>query len=146
MPDTALPRGHILGFDFGFRRIGVAIGQTATRTATALETVRHGKSPDWQAIDRLVSEWKPALLLVGLPTGAEGEATDMSRAARRFGNALRQRYALDIVFADERLSSRAAASEFVESRARGNLRRKDASQLDAVAARIILENWLQSGA
>jgi len=146
MPDTALPRGHILGFDFGFRRIGVAIGQTATRTATALETVRHGKSPDWQAIDRLVNEWKPALLLVGLPIGAEGEATDMSRAARRFGNTLHQRYSLDVLFADERLSSHAAASQFIESRARGNLRRKDAGQLDAMAARIILENWLQSGA
>jgi len=146
MPDTALTRGYVLGFDFGLRRIGVAIGQTATHTASALETVRHGKSPDWQAIDRLVSEWKPALLLVGLPLGAEGENTDMSRAAQRFGNALHQRYSLEVVFADERLSSHAAESQFVELRASGSLRRKDAGQLDAVAARIILENWLQSGA
>jgi len=146
MPDTALPRGYILGFDFGLRRIGVAIGQTATRTASALETVRHGQSPDWQAIDRLVNEWKPALFLVGLPLGAEGEETDMSRAARRFGAALRNRYALDVAFADERLSSQAAASRFADLRASGNLRQKDAKQLDAVAARLILENWLQSQA
>jgi len=144
MPDTALSRGYILGFDFGLRRIGVAIGQTATHTASALETVRHGKSPDWQAIDRLVNEWKPALLLVGLPLGAEGEETEMSRAARRFGAALHKRYSLDVAFADERLSSQAAASRFVELRASGNLRQKDAKQLDAAAARLILENWLQS--
>jgi len=144
MPDTALPSGYILGFDFGLRRIGVAIGQTATHTASVLETVRNGKSPDWAAIDRLVSEWAPTLLLVGLPLGAEGEETEMSRITRRFGAALQKRYSLEIAFADERLSSQAAASEFVEQRASGNLRRKDASQLDAMAARIFLENWLQS--
>jgi putative Holliday junction resolvase len=144
MPDTAVPRGYILGFDFGMRRIGVAIGQTATHTASALETVRHGTSPDWQAIDRLVGEWKPVLLLVGLPLGKEGEETDMSRAAQRFGAALRNRYLLDVAFADERLSSYAAASRFVELRASGKLRQKDAKQLDAAAARLILENWLQA--
>jgi putative Holliday junction resolvase len=144
MPDTALPRGYILGFDFGSRRIGVAIGQTATYTASALETVRHGKSPDWPAIDRLVSEWGPTILLVGLPLGADGEETDMSMAARRFGATLHERYTLEVAFADERLTSQAAASRFIELRASGNLRRKDAGQLDAVAARMILENWLQS--
>ena len=66
MPETVIPRGYILGFDFGFRRIGVAVGQFTTMTATSLETVHHGKTPDWAVIDRLVSEWKPALLLVGL--------------------------------------------------------------------------------
>lgn len=144
MPDTALPSGYILGFDFGLRRIGVAVGQTATHTASALETVRNGKSPDWAAIDRLVSEWAPTLLLVGLPLGADGEETEMSRTTRRFGKALQKRYSLEIAFADERLSSQAAANEFAEQRASGNLRRKDASQLDAVAARIFLDNWLQS--
>ncbi|MBT8064504.1 MAG: Holliday junction resolvase RuvX, partial [Gammaproteobacteria bacterium] len=65
MPETAIPGGYILGFDFGLRRIGVAVGQTATHTASSLETVRNGKTPDWPAIDRLVKEWKPSLLLVG---------------------------------------------------------------------------------
>jgi putative Holliday junction resolvase len=144
MPETALPGGNVLGFDFGLRRIGIAIGQTATYTASALETVRHGKSPDWQAIDRLVGEWDPKVLLVGLPLDAQGEETDMSRAARRFGAALHQRYSQQVVFADERLTSQAAASRFIELRANGKLRRKDAGQLDAVAARIILENWFLS--
>lgn len=144
MPETAIFRGYVLGFDFGMRRIGVAVGQTTTRTANSLETVSHGREPDWSAIDRLVREWKPALLLVGLPLGTEGDETDMSRAARRFGNALKQRYDLEVVYADERFSSRTAESRFAELRAGGERRRKHAAQLDAMAAQIILENWLQS--
>jgi putative Holliday junction resolvase len=144
MPEPALPRGYILGFDFGLRRIGVAVGQTATHTASSLETVSHGREPDWIAIARLVNEWKPATLLVGLPLGPEGEETEMSKAARRFGAALNKRFSLAVAYADERLSSRAAKDRFAALRASGSLRRKDASQLDAMAAQIILENWLQS--
>lgn len=139
-----MPSGYILGFDFGLRRIGVAIGQTTTHTANPLETVRHAATPDWPAIERLVREWKPVLLLVGLPLGADGEETDMSRAARRFGADLNKRFELDVAYADERLTSHAAASRFTEQRASGNARRKDSARLDAVAAQIILENWLQS--
>ena len=144
MPDAALPRGYILGFDFGLRRIGVAIGQTTTHTASSLETVSHGREPDWIAIARLVKEWKPATLLVGLPLGPDGEETDMSKTARRFGAALQKRFSIEVAYADERLSSRAAEDRFAELRAGGRARRKDASQLDAMAAQIILENWLQS--
>jgi putative Holliday junction resolvase len=144
MPENALPHGHILSFDFGLRRIGVAVGQTATDTASSLETVSHRREPDWVAIDRLVKEWKPSTLLVGLPLGPEGEETEMSKAARRFGAALQKRFSLDLAFANERLSSRAARERFVELRASGSVRRKGVSQLDAMAAQIILENWLQS--
>jgi putative Holliday junction resolvase len=144
MPETAVPRGYILGFDYGLRRIGVAVGQFTTMTASSLETVGHGKTPDWAVIDRLVREWKPALLLVGLPLGMNGDETDMSRAARKFGARLHDRYSLDVNFADERLSSRAAESRFAELRAQGSLKRKHARKLDAMAAQIILENWIQS--
>jgi len=145
MPDTALLSGYILAFDFGLRRIGTAIGQFATMTASSLDTVSHGKAPDWSAIDRLVKEWKPAQLLVGLPLGAEGEETVMSRAARKFGVQLGARYALPVNFADERLSSHAAQYRFSQLRASGTLRRKHTKKLDSMAAQIILENWLQSG-
>jgi putative Holliday junction resolvase len=144
MPETAVPRGYILGFDFGLRRIGVAVGQFTTMTATSLETVGHGKTPDWAVIDRLVREWKPALLLVGLPLDKNGDETDMSRTARKFGATLHDRYSLDVSFADERLSSLAAESRFAELRAQGSLKKKHARQLDAMAAQIILENWIQS--
>jgi putative Holliday junction resolvase len=144
MPESAIPSGYILCFDFGMRRIGVAIGQTATYTANSLQTVSHRQKPDWPAIDRLVTEWKPSTLLVGLPLGADGEETAMSKAARNFGTALQKRYSLDTKFADERLSSRAAAERFAERRASGELRRKDSAQLDAMAAQVILESWLGS--
>jgi putative Holliday junction resolvase len=144
MPEPALPRGYILCFDFGLRRIGVAIGQTATFTANSLETVSHRQKPDWPAIDRLVAEWKPSLFLVGLPLGPDGDETDMCRHARSFGRELKKRYSLDTQFADERLSSVAAGERFVQGRASGVLRRKDASKLDAMAAQVILESWLES--
>jgi putative Holliday junction resolvase len=83
-------------------------------------------------------------LLVGLPLGPEGDETEMSKAARQFGAQLAARYSLPVEFADERLTSRAAESRFIELRARGELRRKNADQLDAISAQIILENWLQS--
>jgi putative Holliday junction resolvase len=144
MPESAVPRGYILAFDFGLRRIGMAIGQATTQTASALKTVSNGSEPDWAAVDRLVGEWRPQMLVVGLPLGAEGEETEMSAAARRFGSALRARYDLNVEYADERLTSRAAGGRFAELRAAGQLRRKDAGQLDAISAQIILENWLQS--
>jgi putative Holliday junction resolvase len=144
MPEPTLPRGYILGFDFGLRRIGVAVGQTATHTASSLETVSHAREPDWTAITRLVKEWRPTTLLVGLPLGPDGEETDMSKVARRFGAALQKRFSLEVSYADERLSSRAAEDRFADLRASGRARRKDAKQLDAMAAQIILENWLQS--
>ncbi len=144
MPEAAAVSGYILSFDFGFRRIGVAVGQTLTSTASALETVSHGQKPDWAAIDRLVKEWRPALMLVGLPLGADGEETDMSKAARAFGAVLNERYSKPVDFIDERLTSRAAEERFAQARAAGSARRKDAAQLDAVAAQVICENWLQS--
>jgi len=144
MPERALPRGYILAFDFGLRRIGVAVGQATTLSASPLETIANGRQPDWSAIDRIVREWRPVHCVVGLPLGPEGDETDMSRAARRFGGELGKRHALDVDFADERLTSRAAEARFAELRAGGLARRKNADQLDAISAQIILENWLQS--
>lgn len=144
MPEAAPVSGYILAFDFGLRRIGVAVGQTLTGTASALQTVSHGRVPDWAAIERLVREWKPTLLLVGLPLGAEGDETDMSKAARRFGKQVGKRFELPVDYVDERLTSRVAEARFAERRAAGTARRKDASQLDAMAAQVICENWLRS--
>lgn len=144
MPDPETILGTLLGFDFGFRRIGVAVGQTATCTASALVTVRHSDQPDWQAIGNLIREWKPAALVVGLPLDMEGMETEMSRAARQFAAEMGKRFEKPICFIDERLTSVAAGEQFAEARSQGRARRKDARKLDAMAAKIILENWLQS--
>ncbi len=148
VPDSApaaWPEGTWLGFDFGMRRIGVAVGQTATRTASPLVVVRHGDAgPDWPHLDRLIDEWRPAGLVVGLPLGKDGEPTPMSKRARAFGERLAEHASLPIAWCDERLSSRDAERRFAANRAAGSARRRDAAQIDAMAAAIILENWLQS--
>lgn len=143
-PEDANTSGTLLSFDFGHRRIGVAVGQTFTGTANALAVVPVASQVDWPAIDLIVKEWKPAALIVGLPLGADGEETDMSRDARGFGARLKKRFKLAVFFEDERLTSFGAEERFVAARARGSMRRKDAALKDAMAAQIILENWLQS--
>ncbi len=156
MPDRiaspAIPSGYVLCFDFGLRRIGTAVGQATTRTASSLETVSNGQgkvgsggqAPDWAAITRLVKEWKPSQFLVGLPLDTDGNETEMSLQARRFGALLQERFARPCSYSDERFSSQAAEERFVALRASGQARRKDAKQLDSVAAQLILQNWLQS--
>lgn len=144
MPELEFPSGTFLGFDFGKRRIGVAVGQGTTRTASALTTVSNGAEPDWQAISKLVLDWRPAGLVVGLPVDEEGQDTKMSGLATDFGRALESRYKIPVFYMDERLTSSEAGGQFVEARAQGRARRKDIGRLDAVAAKIILENWLQS--
>jgi putative Holliday junction resolvase len=145
MPEPAVPEGTWLGFDFGLRRIGVAVGQNTTRTATALATLSHNEQPDWAALEQLLAEWKPVGLVVGLPLDREGRDTDMSRAARRFGARLEEKFACRVFFIDERLTSVTAGAQFAQARSEGRARRKDGRKLDAAAARIILENWLQAG-
>ena len=144
MPDHRSPRGYLLAFDFGLKRIGVAVGQTLTGQARPLVTLAAARGPDWAGLERVVDEWRPALLIVGLPLDTEGGETDMSKAARAFGADLARRTGVDVDFFDERLSSHQAEGRFAELRAAGALRRKDADQVDALAAQIILENWLQS--
>jgi putative Holliday junction resolvase len=145
MPDGKIRlTGTLLAFDFGHRRIGVAVGQTLTRSANALAVVAVTGKPDWQAITAIISEWKPVALVVGLPLAVDGGETGMSGDARRFGRQLEGRYGVPVLFEDERLTSFSAGQRFVDARARGHMRRKDAALKDATAAQIILENWLQS--
>ncbi len=133
--------GVLLGFDYGLRRIGVAVGQTLTASATALATVaaRDGK-PDWEAISRLIAEWRPAALVVGLPCNMDGTPHDMTARARRFGNQLAGRYNLPVHTVDERLTSFEAE---LEMRSAGSGK---GTAVDPLAARLILQSWLDSHA
>ncbi len=144
MSRQEIPLGHLLGFDFGKKRIGVAVGQARTGTASALGTANNGDRPDWAVIDRWIGEWHPELLVIGLPLSADGEETPMSAQARRFGEQLSKRSGVAVDYFDERLTSDDASRRFAEMRAAGGARRKDAARLDAMAAKLILENWLQS--
>jgi len=142
--DNKRPTGTLLAFDFGHRRIGVAVGQTLTGSASALAVMPVASKPDWQKISEIIDEWKPAGLVVGLPLAADGGETSMSESARRFGRQLGGRFRLPVWFEDERLTSFSAEQRFVEARSGGNKRRKDAALKDAMAAQIILESWLQA--
>jgi putative Holliday junction resolvase len=129
----------LLGFDYGRKRIGVAVGQRLTATATALATIRarDGK-PDWPAISRLVAEWKPDALVVGIPYHMDGSEQDMTRHAQRFCRQLEGRYGLPVHRAEERLSS-----YIVET---GLPSGADRRKLDPLAAQVILQDWLQQHA
>lgn len=133
----------LLGFDFGMRRLGVAVGQQVTMSARPLETVavQQGK-PDWSRVDALVAEWNPSALVVGLPLQLDGSEQAITTAARSFATTLGQRTGRCVHFCDERFSSREAATRFAAQRQAGTKRRRHADNLDAMAAAVILESWL----
>jgi putative Holliday junction resolvase len=137
----------VLAFDVGSRLTGVAIGNRLTASARPLATLpmREG-SPDWQQLDRLHATWQPETLVVGLPLRLDGSEQPASRVARQFAAALGARYGLPVVFEDERDSSREAAQRFAQGRAAGSRRRSQRATIDADAAAIILERWLQHSA
>jgi putative Holliday junction resolvase len=119
-------------FDFGKKRIGVAVGQTLTNTASPLCTVQVKKGlPDWDNITDLIEKWQPSALIVGKPLNMDGTGQKMTTAANQFTKQLQERYNLPVYQADERLSS-------YEARQRKN----SDSDLDPVAAQAILETWL----
>jgi putative Holliday junction resolvase len=124
---------RLLGFDFGEKNIGVAVGQMVTCTAQPLTSLRSrdGK-PDWSAIASLVGDWKPDALVVGIPYHMDGNRQPMTDAAERFCRQLEGRFGLPVHTADERLSSRQAASRQLDGK----------EDIDALAAQIILESWM----
>jgi len=145
-PDASLtpPAELILAFDFGQRRIGVAVGNTETRTATAIGVLPAHGAPDWNAVARCIREWSPDRALVGLPYNMDGSETVLTAACRDFAAQLSKRYALPVDLVDERLTSAAAAAELREARRSGaRKRRVRRADVDANAARLILETWLR---
>ena len=144
MPTSSSGAPHIvLAFDFGRRRIGVACGDTVSRTAAPLAAVPAGSAgPRWEVIEALLREWQPALAVVGLPYNVDGSDSAMTSAAREFAAELGHRCMLQVVLVDERYSSREAEGRLKAARASGlRLRRVLKADVDAAAACIILERW-----
>jgi putative Holliday junction resolvase len=137
--------GVYLAFDYGTKRIGVAIGDAVTRAARGLGAVPQ----DWKQIGRLLADWSPAACIVGLPLGEDGGEQAITRQAREFARELQQRYPGPVHLCDERYSSRSARDDLRGARAAGLLKRRvRQGDKDSAAARIILEQWLaeQQGA
>lgn len=136
-----------MAFDFGLRRIGVAVGNRLLATANALSTLHSpADGPDYDAIGRLVDEWRPARLIVGAPLGLDGKATAMSRATDRFAKQLVARFALPVERIDERHTSVEAADMIRTARRAGRRRRARAEDVDKLAAQVILRSWLDRNA
>lgn len=132
--------GVVMGFDFGTRKIGVAIGNTVTRTARPLRTLHEEASqPRFAALAALIEEWQPVLLVVGRPVHADGTEHTLTRQADRFARRLRERFRLPVEAADERYTTQVAESVRRGGRAAGN-----PPDRDAVAAQIILQSWFDS--
>lgn len=132
MPERAART--VLAFDFGLRRIGVAVGEPELRTAHPLAAVSR-----FEEIQSLISEWQPAALVVGRPTSAQGEPHKMTRQAEDFARRLERRFKLPVARVDERFSSVEA-----ESRLRGTRAKK--SEVDSVAAQLLLEQYFDEAA
>ena len=128
--------GVVIGFDFGLRRIGVAIGQTITQPASP-ETIVKSKDgkPDWAHITQLFQAWNPVAIVVGLPMRLDGSEQALTQPARKFGQRLSGRYQRPVFYMEEQLSSIAAESRQLKQ-----------THIDDHAAQIILENWLQANA
>ena len=126
----------VLGFDFGTRWIGVAVGQTLTRQATPLHAI---KTSDWPAIEKLLDEWQPQLFIVGLPLNMRGEAQEITRRALRFARQLEGRFHIPTRLVDERLTTREAYLIAIE-----NERKKSKTDIDCLAAALITESWLEN--
>lgn len=135
------PRQVVLGFDFGQRRIGVAIGDTLTGSARPLCTLSsRQQTPDWAAISQLITEWQPDRLVVGVPRHADETANALTAAALEFSCQLQSRFQRAVDTIDERLSSWEAEQR--RSAAASNRRRQRTTPgLDAEAAAVILESW-----
>ncbi|WP_224653906.1 Holliday junction resolvase RuvX [Pectobacterium versatile] len=132
----------ILAFDFGTKSIGVAIGQEITGTARALTSFKAQEGiPDWQKVEKLLSEWQPDLVVVGLPLNMDGTEQPLTARARKFANRLHGRFGIAIELHDERLSTVEARADLFE---RGGFKALDKGSVDATSAVIILESWFDA--
>lgn len=136
----------VLGFDFGEKRIGWAVGNTMTGTSRAQGWLsRQGQELPWAELEAAIAQWAPEKLLVGIPLTEDGGRQPMTRKARHFAQQLRQRLQLPVEEVDERYSSKSAERELAQARATGGKRRRlSHGDTDSMAAAIIVQQWLDS--
>ena len=134
-----IPKGTLLAFDFGLKRTGVAQGELEIGVAHPLGTLHAATREErLAAVERLVREWRPAALVVGLPLHPDGAEHEMTRAARNFAAELEKRFGLPVFLADERYTSALAESELAAQGAKGK------HQADSLAAQIVLQGFLDA--
>ena len=133
-----------IGIDFGLTNIGIAVGQSITCTASALKTLHNTTKFSWEQLDEIIKQWQPEAIVIGRPLTEEGLEQLTTKQAHNFAKKLKKRYKLPIHEIDERYSSMAAQEEFAQARSMGNAKRKHSHNLDAHAAKNILQRYLDS--
>ena len=137
----------VIAFDYGLRQIGVAHGQTLTCSAEGISILKASDGvPNWDQTEALLLEWKPNLLLVGLPLNMDGSESELSRLARKFARRLQGRFNLEVLMVDERLTSQDAKSTLREAGSERQNGRIDLTKIDHLAAALILQSWLDQPA
>ncbi len=138
---AALPaHATIMAFDFGEKRIGVATANITIGVANALTTIHAESNADrLKAVGALVREWQPQQFVVGQPKHIDGAPHEVAHLAKKFGNRLTENFKLPVAYVDETLSSAVAAMQLAEQGIRG---RNQKEKLDAMAAQVILQAWL----
>ena len=132
----------LLAFDYGKKKIGVAVGQELTETSSPVTTLRTpNRGADWEAITQLIESWRPAGLVVGIPLNMDGTEQEMTRAARSFADRLAARYHLPVYHADERLSSVEAEHLRHQDDSPGERWGRRRRGVDEVAAHVILQTF-----
>ena len=135
---------NYIGIDFGLANIGIAIGQSITKTASALKTIHTSKQFNWDELDEVIKQWQPAAIIIGKPLDEDGQEQLTTKQAHNFAKKLIRRYHLPVHEVDERYSSLQAQDEFASARKLGNAKKKHSKNLDAHAAKNILQRWLDS--
>lgn len=151
MPEEALqpasvfvPQGTLLGFDYGTKRVGIAVGNTLLRRANPLTTINDEKTATrFARIETLLNEWQPNALVVGLPSNDDGTPHEVTALCRRFANRLKGRFKLPTILLDERYTSIAASAQLNEEGIRGM---KQKSLIDQYAAQQILQAYFDEPA
>ena len=129
----------LLAFDFGKKRIGVAVGQTVTQSARPLITIAAKDGvPEWQTVTDLIKKWRPEALVVGIPLNMDASEQPISQDARLFAKNLKDQYNLPVFEMDERLTTKDARERLFTE---GGFKALQSGQVDQVAAQIILQNW-----
>lgn len=135
------PPGILIAFDFGMKRIGVAIGQTITKTARPLDTIQAKDGiPNTQAVEKLIQKWQPDALVVGIPLNMDGTDQPITSHARTFAHWLREHFQLPVHEIDERLTTKDARERLFST---GGYKALQDGQVDRVAAQLILQNWFE---
>lgn len=133
---------RVLGFDFGMKRIGVAVGQTISMQASTLKTLKAKDGvPNWQELELLIKEWQPHELVVGLPLNLDGSMQQITFAAKKYAKKLRARYDLVVHEEDERLSTVEARAMLFDE---GGYQALKKAEVDSLAAVVITQQWLNA--